>query len=48
MDPKVSAHTISWFGYPFVQKTRRGGYDGKGVQVIKGPGTTASCGRCLR
>lgn len=28
----------SWFGYPFVQKTRRGGYDGKGVQVIRGPG----------
>jgi 5-(carboxyamino)imidazole ribonucleotide synthase len=27
----------AWFGYPFVQKSRRGGYDGKGVQVIRGP-----------
>jgi 5-(carboxyamino)imidazole ribonucleotide synthase len=27
----------AWFGYPFVQKTRRGGYDGKGVQVIRSP-----------
>ncbi len=29
----------SWFGYPFVQKARRGGYDGKGVQVIRSPGS---------
>lgn len=28
-----------WFGYPFVQKARRGGYDGRGVQVIRGPDT---------
>jgi 5-(carboxyamino)imidazole ribonucleotide synthase len=34
-DPKTVG---GWFGYPYVQKTRRGGYDGKGVQVIKGPG----------
>ena len=26
-----------WYGYPFVQKARRGGYDGKGVQVIRSP-----------
>ena len=25
------------FGYPFVQKTRRGGYDGRGVQIIRSP-----------
>ena len=24
-----------WFGYPCVQKTRRGGYDGKGVQILR-------------
>ncbi len=26
-----------WFGFPFVQKARRGGYDGKGVQVVRSP-----------
>jgi 5-(carboxyamino)imidazole ribonucleotide synthase len=25
------------FGYPLVQKARRGGYDGRGVQVMRGP-----------
>ncbi len=29
-------------GLPFVQKTHRGGYDGKGVQVIRGPGDAGS------
>ena len=36
----IDARSIGgWFGYPFVQKARRGGYDGKGVQVIRGPDT---------
>jgi len=29
--------TVSPFGYPVVQKARRGGYDGKGVFVLRGP-----------
>ena len=27
----------SWFGYPCVQKARRGGYDGRGVQIVRSP-----------
>ncbi len=29
--------TVSPFGYPVVRKARRGGYDGKGVFVLRGP-----------
>lgn len=29
------AEQFSAFGYPLVQKTRRGGYDGKGVKVLR-------------
>ena len=32
-----SAAAGNWFGYPCVQKTRRGGYDGKGVQILHSP-----------
>jgi 5-(carboxyamino)imidazole ribonucleotide synthase len=32
-----SAAAFAEFGYPLVQKTRRGGYDGRGVAVLRGP-----------
>ncbi len=31
------AEQCARFGYPLVQKARRGGYDGRGVQVMRGP-----------
>jgi len=31
------ADAFAAFGYPLVQKARRGGYDGRGVQVMQGP-----------
>jgi 5-(carboxyamino)imidazole ribonucleotide synthase len=30
-------HTFAAFGYPLVQKARRGGYDGRGVSILRGP-----------
>ena len=30
-----SAAASEWFGFPCVQKARRGGYDGKGVQILR-------------
>ncbi len=27
----------AWFGYPCVQKARRGGFDGRGVQILRSP-----------
>lgn len=32
-----SAAAFAEFGYPLVQKTRRGGYDGRGVAVLRSP-----------
>lgn len=32
-----TAEQFEAFGYPLVQKVRRGGYDGRGVVVMKGP-----------
>ena len=32
-----SADAFAGFGYPLVQKARRGGYDGRGVVVMQGP-----------
>ncbi|MGD9253855.1 MAG: 5-(carboxyamino)imidazole ribonucleotide synthase, partial [Holophagae bacterium] len=32
-----SAETLAAFGYPLVQKARRGGYDGRGVKVLHSP-----------
>ena len=32
-----SAEAFAAFGYPLVQKTRRGGYDGRGVKVLRSP-----------
>ncbi len=32
-----SASAFAEFGYPLVQKTRRGGYDGRGVRVLRTP-----------
>jgi 5-(carboxyamino)imidazole ribonucleotide synthase len=32
------AEQCTRFGYPLVQKARRGGYDGRGVQVMRAPG----------
>lgn len=34
-DRQARAATVKGIGLPFVQKTRRGGYDGRGVQVIR-------------
>lgn len=31
------AEAFEKFGYPLVQKSRKGGYDGRGVAIIKGP-----------
>ncbi|MCG8454815.1 MAG: 5-(carboxyamino)imidazole ribonucleotide synthase [Holophagales bacterium] len=32
-----SPEALAEFGYPLVQKLRRGGYDGRGVQVLRSP-----------
>ena len=32
---ELTEDAISQFGFPLVQKTRKGGYDGKGVLVMK-------------
>ena len=40
-DPSPEAFAA--FGYPLVQKARRGGYDGRGVAVMRGPGDFPSC-----
>ncbi|WP_328987331.1 5-(carboxyamino)imidazole ribonucleotide synthase [Thiorhodovibrio winogradskyi] len=36
--PEPDAALCAEFGYPLVQKARRGGYDGRGVAVLRGPG----------
>ncbi len=36
-----SERAFAEFGYPLVQKARRGGYDGRGVVVMRGPGDIA-------
>ncbi len=33
--PRPDAHAVRAFGLPSVQKLRRGGYDGRGVQVLR-------------
>lgn len=33
--PEADPHAFAGFGYPLVQKARRGGYDGRGVSVMK-------------
>ena len=38
----LSAAAKSLGGFPVVQKARTGGYDGRGVAVLKGPGSGAS------
>ncbi|MEJ2452780.1 MAG: 5-(carboxyamino)imidazole ribonucleotide synthase [Candidatus Thiodiazotropha sp.] len=35
--PSADAEAFSRFGYPLVQKARRGGYDGRGVSVMQQP-----------
>ncbi|MCP5143078.1 MAG: 5-(carboxyamino)imidazole ribonucleotide synthase [Chromatiales bacterium] len=35
--PTPDADAFAEFGYPLVQKARRGGYDGRGVAVMKSP-----------
>jgi 5-(carboxyamino)imidazole ribonucleotide synthase len=35
--PKPSPEALAAFGYPLVQKARRGGYDGRGVAVMRAP-----------
>ncbi|NKN32751.1 5-(carboxyamino)imidazole ribonucleotide synthase [Marichromatium bheemlicum] len=35
--PEPTAEAFAAFGYPLVQKARRGGYDGRGVSILKGP-----------
>ncbi len=37
--PESIPGTLSRFGFPLVHKARRGGYDGRGVAVITGPGS---------
>ncbi|MGB5831702.1 MAG: 5-(carboxyamino)imidazole ribonucleotide synthase [Thiohalocapsa sp.] len=34
---RPNAQDFGRFGYPLVQKARRGGYDGRGVQIMQGP-----------
>jgi 5-(carboxyamino)imidazole ribonucleotide synthase len=36
--PEVTEAAFEAFGYPLVHKARRGGYDGRGVAVLQGPG----------
>ncbi|EIC22869.1 5-(carboxyamino)imidazole ribonucleotide synthase [Thiorhodovibrio frisius] len=40
--PEPDAALCAEFGYPLVQKARRGGYDGRGVAVLRGPEDFAS------
>jgi len=35
--PSPSPEALAGFGFPLVQKLRRGGYDGRGVAVLRGP-----------
>lgn len=35
--PEADPAAFASFGYPLVQKARRGGYDGRGVAVMQGP-----------
>ncbi|MBK1644242.1 5-(carboxyamino)imidazole ribonucleotide synthase [Thiocapsa imhoffii] len=35
--PEPSSAAFAAFGYPLVQKACRGGYDGRGVAILKGP-----------
>jgi len=35
--PEPSAEAFAAFGYPLVQKVCRGGYDGRGVCILRGP-----------
>jgi len=35
--PEPTPEAFAEFGYPLVQKARRGGYDGRGVSIMKGP-----------
>ncbi|NEV61559.1 5-(carboxyamino)imidazole ribonucleotide synthase [Thiorhodococcus minor] len=35
--PEPSPEAFAKFGYPLVQKSRRGGYDGRGVSIIRSP-----------
>ncbi|RNE92209.1 5-(carboxyamino)imidazole ribonucleotide synthase [Marichromatium sp. AB31] len=35
--PEPTPEAFAAFGYPLVQKARRGGYDGRGVSIIKRP-----------
>lgn len=37
------ARTFADFGYPLVQKARRGGYDGRGVAIMQDESTFAQC-----
>ena len=41
--PQPDADAFADFGYPLVQKARRGGYDGRGVVVMQDAGAFASC-----
>lgn len=36
--PAAHPERLGMFGFPLVQKARRGGYDGRGVAVLRGPG----------
>jgi 5-(carboxyamino)imidazole ribonucleotide synthase len=40
--PEPDAEGFARFGYPLVQKARRGGYDGRGVAVMRSPEDFAS------
>jgi 5-(carboxyamino)imidazole ribonucleotide synthase len=35
--PEPGPEAFEAFGYPLVQKARRGGYDGRGVAILRGP-----------
>ncbi|MBI1356622.1 MAG: 5-(carboxyamino)imidazole ribonucleotide synthase [Acidobacteria bacterium] len=37
IEGEASAEAFHDFGYPLVQKLRKGGYDGRGVAVLRGP-----------
>ncbi|NJN64183.1 MAG: 5-(carboxyamino)imidazole ribonucleotide synthase [Acidobacteria bacterium] len=47
--PAGDLDALSGFGFPLVQKARRGGYDGRGVAVLRSPDdlTRALPGECL-
>lgn len=38
----ITPHAFADFGYPLVQKARRGGYDGRGVAVLRDPSEFAT------